>query len=54
MIRRQDYMQALDQIESIRNDANLNEENANTVSGELVLALGNLELDIKNKTGFEK
>ena len=54
MIRRQDYVQALDQIESIRDDANLNEENANFVSGELVLALGNLELDIKNKIGFDK
>lgn len=54
MVRRGDYMQALYQIKSVRNDGNLDDENANTTSGELILALGDLELDIKNKTAFNK
>ncbi|CAI8788805.1 AAA family ATPase [Pseudomonas sp. IT-P171] len=54
MIRRQDYTQALAQIDSVRDDAKLNRENATDTSGELVLALGDLELDIKSKTVFDK
>lgn len=54
MIRRQDYTQAQSQIDSVRKDAELSAESASTTSGELVLALGDLEFDIKNKTAFDK
>lgn len=54
MIRNQDYAQALDHIHAVRDDANLSRENAAMTSGELVLALGNLELDIKSRMAFDK
>jgi len=54
LVRNLDYTQALAEINAIRDDANLGRENAASTSGELVLALGNLELDIKNKTALSK
>lgn len=48
------YAQARDLINEVRKDAKLDKENANETSGELVLALGNLELDINNKMAFNK
>lgn len=54
MIRRQEFTQARIQIEAVRDDAELHRENATETSGELVLALGDLELDIKSKTAFNK
>lgn len=50
----EDFTMARDQIEAIRKDAKLDKDNANETSGELVLALGNLELDINNKTASKK
>ena len=54
MIRKHEYTQALTQISAVRDDANLSRENAAMTSGELVLALGNLELEIKSRTAFDK
>lgn len=54
MIRGQDYAQAQAQIDAIRDEADLSRENAAITSGELVLALGNLELDIKSRIGINK
>jgi len=54
MIRDQEYALALTEIHAVRDDSELQRENAHETSGELILALGDLELEIISKTVFKK
>ncbi|WP_158226014.1 AAA family ATPase [Pseudomonas syringae] len=54
LIERQEYNAARKNIAKIYTDAKLYRDNAHVTSGELILVLGDLEMDIKEKTDFEK